>query len=138
MRKLQDFYKARTDSLRNQKDKMVLEISQKSGKNYLFNLKEKYHNLAIEDLVLNSKTKEYFRETKTGLMQKVAPIYKSPDFDYGRAHFLASEKRIFPFFIKTLWFDVGIIWLMSVFLYLALYFNWFRKTINVMSNILPN
>ena len=138
MRKLQDFYKARTDSLRNQKDKMVLEISQKSGKNYLFNLKEKYHNLAIEDLVLNSKTKEYFRETKTGLMQKVAPIYKSPDFDYGRAHFLASEKRIFPFFIKTLWFDVGIIWLMSVFLYLALYLNWFRKTINVMSNILPN
>jgi hypothetical protein len=45
----------------------------------------KYHNKSLEVLVLNSETKEFFRETPYGYMQKIAPIYKEPDFSNGRA-----------------------------------------------------
>jgi hypothetical protein len=62
-------------------------------------------------------------------MQKIAPVYKSPDFNSGRAHFLASEKRILSLSIPTLWFNTGVIWLMCIFLYIALYYNWLRKLI---------
>jgi hypothetical protein len=68
-------------------------------------------------------------------MQKVAPVYKVPDYRYGRAHFLASEKRILSLSITTLWFNAGVIWIMSLFLYISLYFNWFRKLINGISAI---
>jgi hypothetical protein len=132
---IQHYYKNQKDSLRNQKDRIVLNLNKQQGKDYLFNLKQKYHNLAIEDLVLNTNTKEYFRETKSGLMQKVAPVYKAPDFNTGRAHFLTSEKRILSLEVSTLWFNIVIIWLMSLFLYTALYFNWLRKLINGVSGI---
>jgi hypothetical protein len=107
-----------------------VRLNQQYGKNYLFDLKQKYNNLAIEDLVMNAGSKEYYRETTDGLMQKVAPVYKVPDFNYGRAHFLASEKILFSLSIRTLFFNVAIIWLMTLFLYVALYFNWLRQVLN--------
>jgi ABC transport system ATP-binding/permease protein len=118
------------NQLRNEKDQIVLEMNKEKGKGYLFALKQKHHNKALEDLVLNISAKELFRETKNGIMQKIAPVYKKPDFAYGRSHFLSSEKRLAGLSIGTLYFNLAIIWLMIVFLYLALYFDWLRKLIS--------
>ena len=63
-------------------------------------------------------------------MQKIAPVYKVPDFNNGRAHFLASGKSIFSFSVRTLVFNVLVIWMMTIFLYITLYFDWFRKILN--------
>jgi ABC transport system ATP-binding/permease protein len=135
LRQLQEHYRKQYESLRTEKDRKVLDMNRLNGKNFLYDLKQRYHNLAIEELVMNSRSKEYFRETNTGLMQKVAPVYKNPDFDMGRAHFLASEKKLFSLSVRTLLFDVSIIWLMSLFLYMALYYNWLRKAITGISRI---
>jgi hypothetical protein len=91
----------------------------------------KYHNKSLEVLVLNSETDEFFRETPFGYMQKIAPIYKEPDFKNGRAHFLASEKNLFGITLGTFIFNLGILWLMIAFLYIALYYNWLRKLLGV-------
>ena len=104
-----------------------MSLNRQFGANYLFDLKQKYNNLAIQDLVMNTGSSEYYRETESGLMQKVAPIYKVPDYNNGRAHFFASEKRVLGLSFSTLYFNVFVIWLMSLFLYVALYYNWFRK-----------
>jgi hypothetical protein len=64
-------------------------------------------------------------------MQKIAPIYKDPDFTNGRAHFLASQKNLFGLSVDTFIFNVGIIWMMSIFLYIALYYNWLRKLLGI-------
>ena len=130
LQNLQHYYLTRKNLLRKHLDNKVFMLNQQNGKNFLFDLKQKYNNLAIENLALNAGSKEYFRETRTGLMQKVAPVYKIPDFNSGRAHFMASEKRVFSLSINTLAFNILIIWLMSVFLYAALYFNWLRKIIS--------
>jgi len=130
LQKLQNYYLARKNLLRKQYDEQIFKLNQQFGRNYLFDLKQQYHNQAIENLVMNTGSNEYFRETKGGLMQKVAPVYKVPDFNFGRAHFLASQKRIFSFSVSTLLFNVGIIWLMTLFLYAALYFNWLRRILN--------
>ena len=127
---LQDYYLSRKNSLRKQMDANVFKLNKQFGRNYLFDLKQKYHNLAVENLVMNGGSNEYYRETATGLMQKVAPIYKVPDFNTGRAHFLASEKRFFSVSVRTLYFNVTIIWLMTILLYVALYYNWFRRILN--------
>jgi hypothetical protein len=87
----------------------------------------KYHNKSLEVLVLNSETKDFYRETPVSIMQKIAPIYKDPDFNNGRAHFLASEKRIAGRSFGTYGFNLTVIWLMCTILYVALYFDWLRK-----------
>ena len=130
LQNLQNYYMQQKNLIRTQEDEKVMRLNRQFGKNYLFGLKQKYNNLAIENLVLNTGSNEYYRETKGGLMQKIAPVYKVPDYNSGRAHFLASEKRIFSLSIPTLYFNVAIIWLMTLFLYTALYFNWFRKILN--------
>jgi hypothetical protein len=91
----------------------------------------KFHSKSLEALVLNSETKEFYRETPYGYMQKIAPIYKNPDFTNGRAHFLASQKTLFGYAVDTFIFNVAIIWLMSTFLYIALYYNWLRKLLGM-------
>ena len=91
----------------------------------------KYHNKSLEALVLNSETKEFYRETPYGYMQKIAPIYKDPDFTNGRAHFLASHKNLFGIELGTFSFNVGMIWLMVIILYIALYYNWLRKLLGI-------
>ena len=130
LKDLQRFYLTRKNSLRKQMDDKVFNLNHQFGRNYLFNLKQHNHNLAIENLVMNGGSNEYYRETSSGLMQKVAPVYKIPDFNFGRAHFLASEKRVFSVSVPTLAFNVLVIWLMTIFLYVALYFDWIRKILN--------
>jgi ABC-type multidrug transport system ATPase subunit len=127
---LQNFYLSRKNLLRKQMDANIFKLNKQFGRNYLFDLKQRYHNLAIENLVMNGGSNEYYRETAAGLMQKVAPVYKTPDFNYGRAHFLSSEKIIFNLSFNTLFFNVFVIWLMIFFLYITLYFNWLRRILN--------
>ena len=127
LKRIQEKYRDTNRKLRTRKDNQVIGINEAKGKDYLYKQKNRYHNLAIEELVLNTKTRDFIRPTGTGLMQKIAPVYKEPDFSSGRAHFLASSKKIGPVTIKTLGFNTGVIWLMSVILYLALYYNWLRK-----------
>jgi ABC transport system ATP-binding/permease protein len=110
---------------------LINQLNQQYGDQFLYDQKMKYHNKSLEVLVLNSETKQFYRETPHGYIQKIAPIYKDPDFTNGRAHFLASQKNLFGYTIGTFVFNVGIIWLMSAFLYLALYYNWLRKMLGI-------
>ncbi len=127
LRKMQEIYKAQKNLLRKQSDEKVMNLNGQFGPNYLYDLKQRYNNLAVQDLVMNTGSSEYYRETESGLMQKIAPIYKEPDYNNGRAHFFASEKIVLGLSIPTLYFNIFVIWLMSLFLYAALYYNWFRK-----------
>jgi hypothetical protein len=81
--------------------------------------------------VLNSDYGKAYRETPKSIMQKIAPIYKAPDFEYGRAHFFAPYKNLFGIKIPTLWFNLGVIWLFSIILYVALYYCWLRRLLKL-------
>jgi ABC transport system ATP-binding/permease protein len=128
---LKEYHKNIYQKVKRDKDQLINQLNQKYGDQFLYNQKMKYYNKSLEVLVLNSETKQFYRETPHGYIQKIAPIYKDPDFTNGRAHFLASQKNLFGSNIGTFVFNVGIIWLMSAFLYLALYYNWLRKMIGI-------
>jgi hypothetical protein len=110
---------------------LINRLNKENGDQFLYDEKMKYHNKSLEVLMLNSETKEFYRETPFGFMQKIAPIYKDPDFKNGRAHFLASQKNLFGYNVDTFIFNLGMIWLMSTFLYIALYYNWLRKMLQI-------
>ena len=131
LKQLQNYYNGISEELKKKKDKIIFDISRLSGEDFLYNQKMKYHNRSLEVLLLNSDARDFFRETSGSIMQKVAPVYKDPDFNNGRAHFLASEKRIAGKSFDTFWFDLSVIWLMCAILYLSLYFDWLRKLISL-------
>ncbi|MFC1732927.1 ATP-binding cassette domain-containing protein [candidate division KSB1 bacterium] len=128
---IQKYHDQQFHFLKKKKDQYIYKISKSKGSEYLYDQKLNHHNKALEVLVLNTEAKNYYRETANGIMQKIAPIYKDPDFHNGRAHFLASEKRVFRMRIDTLYFNLAIILLMCTILYIALYFDWLRKVIEL-------
>ena len=131
LHQLKDFHNNRYLEVKSEKDKFINQLNKENGDQFLFEQKMKFHSKSLEALVLNSETKEFYRETPYGYMQKIAPIYKNPDFTNGRAHFLASQKNLFGYAVDTFIFNVAIIWLMSTFLYIALYYNWLRKLLGM-------
>jgi ABC transport system ATP-binding/permease protein len=132
---LKNIYNNRYEKASKKKDNLINLINNEKSSNYLFGQKMKYHNRSLEALVMNSDEKELFKVTPNGIMQKIAPIYKSPDFKNGRSHFLASQKNIGGLTIDTLYFNVAVIWLMCIILYLSLYFDWLRKLIALIGKI---
>lgn len=131
LNQLKEFHNKRYQKVKSEKDQLINRLNKENGDQFLFDQKMKYHNKSLEVLVLNSETKEFYRETPYGYMQKIAPIYKDPDFSNGRAHFLASQKNLFGLSVDTFIFNVGMIWLMITFLYIALYYNWLRKFLGI-------
>lgn len=131
LKQLQDVQNKRYLKVKSDKDRLINQLNKENGDHFLYDQKMKFHNKSLEVLVLNSETKEFYRETPYGYMQKIAPIYKDPDFKNGRSHFLASHKNLFGYPVDTLIFNMGIIWLMSAFLYIALYYNWLRKLLGI-------
>ncbi|MGE5394151.1 MAG: hypothetical protein ACM3P1_05355, partial [Candidatus Saccharibacteria bacterium] len=128
---LKAYYNQMYLKVKAEKDLLINRIEKEKGEQFLADQKMIYHNKSLEVLVTNSDAKQFFRETPHGYMQKIAPIYKEPDFNYGRAHFLASQKNLFGHHVDTLTFNIGVIWLMSLFLYISLYYNWLRKMMGI-------
>jgi hypothetical protein len=135
LNQLKDFHINRYKKSKTEKDKLINEIKKEKGDQFLYDQKMSYHNKSLEVLALNSDTKEFYRETPMGYVQKIAPIYKAPDFTNGRAHFLASKKNMFGIYIDTYYFNLGVIWLMCIILYIALYYNWLRKILSFSAQI---
>lgn len=135
LKALQKKYKSSYQKNLKRKDNLVVNLNKEEGKNHLYTLKQKYHNKSLETLVLNSASDEYYRETPNGIMQKIAPIYKAPDFTNGRAHFLSAEKHFGKGVLSTTVFNLIVIWFMCLVLYAALYFDWLRKLIHLTSKI---
>jgi ABC transport system ATP-binding/permease protein len=128
--RLKDLYRNRYQEISGRKDLLISNINREHGDQWLYDQKMKYHNRSLETLVLNGDVKNLFRQTPDGILQKIAPVYKTPDFENGRAHFLSSEKIIFGFSIGTYWFNVAFILLLCIILYTALYYDWLRKLLS--------
>ncbi|MCV9385586.1 ATP-binding cassette domain-containing protein [Reichenbachiella ulvae] len=131
MRKI---YNNRMKTATDEKDKIAQAMSDTPEKAEKLNtLRDEYENEAIAFFLKNTTTKNRLEVTDEALVQKIYPIYKVPypenalDF---RAHFYAPYKHFWGQFYDTLNFNVVIIWLMSLFLFVALYFDLLKKLIN--------
>jgi hypothetical protein len=101
--------------------------------------KNAYFNESLADLVTNATETERLIEYNGELIQQVNAVFHKPEasdnpLNY-RAHFFAPVKYFMGNYIDTFWFNVIVIWLMAGILYLALYFEWFRKGIEGIGKI---
>ena len=133
------YYQGAYNAVVAQREKIVFEKESDKTANYDLNeYKNRYFNESLADLVQNISEKNRILEFDGKLIQQLNPIFMDPKpawiGDY-RAHFYAPEKNFFGLQMSTFIFNMIIIWLMTLVLYIALYFEWLRKAIKLFENV---
>ncbi len=131
--KLNDFVSMKFLAVNNQKEKLLQYILS-TQKDLYYRKKDNYYNESIADLVQQVFEKNKILQYKHRLVQQVDPIYQNPTvegyFDY-RAQFYAPRKYFMGKFFNTYNFNIFVVWIMTVFLFVALYLNWLKKALNL-------
>jgi hypothetical protein len=99
-------------------------------KDKLVRLKTDYYNKGLATFVLNGDMTDQSVEKPKRIYRKYEPGYMPPTANNGRAHFCAPFKMIGSLKIDTFWFNLIVVWVVSVILYIALYFNLLRKILS--------
>ena len=133
-RKYLDSLKRKYRSISNQilnakeaaKDSLIKEI----GAEGVIRLQENYENKRLNFLVLDEENTKFTFEKGDRIIQKYRPGYMKATSKFGRAHFYAPVKRLGSLEIDTCWFNMIVLWAMSLLLYATLYFELLRKAVN--------
>ncbi len=117
-------------------DSVNAEIEKEIGKAGLNKRQSLFENQSLKDLTLNSFTfQDMTYETQERIIQKYQPGYMKATSNYGRAHFYAPVKRLGNTEIQTYWFNLAVLWIVSILLYSALYFKLLKKVIDYIGSI---
>jgi len=96
-------------------------------------IKDAYYNESITDIVRKTFDKNKILRDGDKLIQVVDPIYQVPEPDNAvsfRTHFFAPQKHFAGTFFDTLWFNISVVWLLTILLYVVLYFDWLKKSLD--------
>ncbi|HUX53344.1 MAG TPA: ATP-binding cassette domain-containing protein [Williamwhitmania sp.] len=105
----------------------------------LYNAKKQaFHNESISDLATKVLEKNKILEYNDELVQQYDPIFRDPEpqsFFSFRSHFLAPRKYFLGHFWDTYWFNMCVVWSMTIVLYFTLYYELLKKALTLLSEI---
>lgn len=114
----------------NQKREDMINILTANDKDRFINQKNRYYNDNLADYAKKIYEKNPILNSGNRLVQQIDPIYKdaipSNFLDY-RSHFLAPRKYFAGKYFDTYWYNMTVIWILSLLLYVMLYFEGFRR-----------
>ena len=122
------------------KESLIQSLTNSPEKKVLYGkLKKDHYNKRIEEMVKKKNEVVRIIEYKDRLVQKIYPIFQEPSdvrhyFDF-RTTFYAPTKHFASRQIDTLWFNIGMIWFMTIVLFVTLYFDLLRKSVDSVSNV---
>ena len=126
-------YNEQSKEAGKEKDDMIASMmATPEGQEAYIKLKNDNENENVIFYLKNSIAEDRILNTGDELVRKIYPIYMNPlpsgflDF---RAHFYAPKKHFAGSYFDTLYFNITIIWLMSIALTLTLYFDVMRKLV---------
>ena len=117
----------------NRKDELITVMTNTEEKNEAFlSLKKNYRNEELDEVVRNNRSLEKVAVYKDHIIQRYEPVFiLEPNKKFLRSQFFAPVKNVFGKAGDTYWVNLMVIWSMTVFLYFALSFDWFRKLLSV-------
>lgn len=136
---MKKYYVTRYNKADKEKEKYIARLTSTAETEKEFeHLRQSYQNEAILELVKNMAETNRIIEKDGRLIQKFYPIYKDPDPDHMvdfDAQFYMPLKHFLNQNIDTLYFNIGVIWSMTLVLAIALYYEILKKIIDGLSNI---
>jgi hypothetical protein len=124
------FMSVRNSAVREKDAKLSALVQSWGGKESYSWMKHRYTNNRLEEILTNKRQLEAMVEWDNQLVRKIDPIYMEPLSRVGRAHFYAPDKQLGNLVIDTFWFNLAVIWLSSVILYLTLVYDLLRRFTN--------
>jgi ABC transport system ATP-binding/permease protein len=129
------FYQEAYNKVVAQREAFIYKMENQKGEPYNVNeAKNKYFNESLADLVRNVNEKNRILEFRGELIQQINPIFVSPtpkgSLDY-RTHFFSPEKNLLGQSMPTFTFNLLVIWIMTIMLYITLYFELLRRFVNL-------
>jgi len=114
-------------SITDRYDSVITQVQSKMGEAEFQKLYDQNYNENLANMVKNSLSPIKIYRPDKKLIQKADPIFMKPGSKYGRAHFYAPYKQLGNLKIDTLLFNMVAIWIMTVCLYVTLYFNILKR-----------
>lgn len=126
---LRKYYVAYSNNAKNRKDALLTKFQSDDAAGFN-KLRDNYANESLEEFVTNKnetlKTIEYNGE----IIQKLEPIYMDPKFRFIKSHFYSPTKQLFGMKVETYIVNVLVLWVMTLILYVALYFRLLKKLLD--------
>ncbi|HNR20145.1 MAG TPA: ATP-binding cassette domain-containing protein [Bacteroidia bacterium] len=130
---LEQYKKAKINSYNKtnaEKDKTVSRLINTGGADALKKLKDDNTNESLDNIVLNKTDFTILTEAENSLVQRYQPVYMNGEKNsFLRAPLYVSQKNVFGNYHSTFAVNLAVIWLMTLSLVVALYFDWLNKAL---------
>jgi hypothetical protein len=104
------------------RDQKIIAFERKDRDAFIM-MKKQYTNESLEEFVKNDNEKDKIKRYRDRLYQNYDQIFFDPPHPLVKAHFYAPRKQVFGVYAGTLAVNTGVIWLMTIMLYILLYFR---------------
>jgi ABC-type multidrug transport system ATPase subunit len=97
-------------------------------------LRDNYHNEGVSDIVRKVYEKNKILEFNHELVQHYDPIYQDPIPASPisiRTHFYSPVKPFLGKTFDTYWFNISIVWILTLLFYIILYYNGLKKLLTL-------
>ncbi|MCG8698763.1 MAG: ATP-binding cassette domain-containing protein [Bacteroidales bacterium] len=125
LKKLEGYY-SKQFSYANQKKEHMLNYYMENKPELYHEFRDRFLNENIADIMKKVYEGDKMLEFDGHLVQNIDPIYLDhiPKGPLNiRCHFFAPRKYIFGRYFETYWFNMTVLWIMSIFFYIVLYYD---------------
>ena len=128
---LNKFYGIMFQKAYDKKQRMIDYYTEQKGDVFKLN-KDNYYNQSVSDIVKKVFEQHKIIQDGEKLIQQVDLIYLDPtptSFLDFRSHFYAPKKHFAGKFYDTYYFNIVVVWILTFILYIFLYFNIFKRSL---------
>jgi hypothetical protein len=120
---LRSSFRIKGDSISYKRNSLIKQIESRMGEDQFIKMRQRDYNENLADIVLNRLVISKIYDAGDKFIQKADPVFMRPGSKFGRSHFFAPYKQIGDLPIGTLMFNLIVIWIMNLFLFVTLYYN---------------
>lgn len=132
---LTELYQDKQNELSRLKDEKVIALNKKLGENSLMDMKRGFQNDAISDIVQNSTTKKKYFVENSMVYQNYDHIFLrdhlNSDYKVKGSFMFVPVKSLLGNQLSTFWYNIIIIWIFNIVLFLALYFDALKRIMSI-------
>jgi ABC-type multidrug transport system ATPase subunit len=112
------------------KESAEISLVSALGKEGYQNLRDNYTNKKLTEILTDEFNQKKTVETSGKIIQRYEPVYMKPVARNGRAHFYAPYKQVGSLRIDTFRFNIVVLWVAAIILYIALYYKIIQKAVS--------
>jgi ABC-type multidrug transport system ATPase subunit/uncharacterized tellurite resistance protein B-like protein len=117
----------------NREKTNMVRYLMENKKELYYNWLDAYNNESVSDEVRKIFERKKIVEYNSRLIQKIDPVFLDPQpgsiLDF-RSHFFAPRKHFLGNYFDTYWFNMTVIWILTLLFYVSLYYDLLRRAIH--------